>query len=58
MSGDLLQIGGQIWLALTGIVVVAWLALSAVAWSSVNSSVSCMIWKVLNANCSCEAGAR
>ena len=50
MSGDLLQIGRRIWPALTGTVVVA--------WSSVNSSVSCMICKVLNADCSCEAGGR
>jgi type VI secretion system protein ImpK len=46
----------RVWLLLTGGVVVAWLALSALAWSSVNSSVSCLICKVMNTSCACDTG--
>lgn len=48
----------RVWLGLTAGVIVAWLAISGWTWTALDTPVSCLICKVMNANCVCDAGGQ
>jgi type VI secretion system protein ImpK len=46
----------RVWLLLVLAVLLAWLAVSQYAWTSVTRDVSCLICRVTETNCVCDAG--